>query len=416
MYWMTSASFTNNLARIIQRIECAGSTSSGNFTLLPLRPSLTVPQYIAPKLILSVVVMVNNPAIQNYVSTLLNCEWMLYVLNFETDLKFNPYLEYWVRSHHELKKSIEHSERQVMVPKTPTQIEARNLKDRCSKARLEIVHHILTRFRNPEETRLLQKKSPEVIFQEVGSRSPWLVLSTYKPMLEAMGNYSLDGVAWVAEERILAARSLPVEARMASITDQEGKDEAEYVMVEDDKTRAAVGTIPPINPKTTAAEVEEALQADQQGVIHALTRLPVDLNSLNLLTNLLTSPIFQSMELNGVSITCEYIQHSLRTIERMTAGSSASDVDGYSDASASEQSLDSISPGGREEGIRAVKLLVIFLRSLLRRGTMAYQDLYFDIEEICVRYIWIKEVREFREFLNGLDIPSQAELDGGLGG
>jgi hypothetical protein len=358
----------------------------------------------------------NNPAIHNYVSTLLNCEWMLYVLNFETDLEFNPYLEYWVRNHHELRRSIEHSERQVMVPKTPAQIEARNLKDRCSMARLEIIHHVLTRFRDPDETRLLHEKCPMGIFQNVSSKAPGLVLTAYRPMLEAMGKYSLHGVAWPAERKSSGAKPPAAEARTDGIVDAEDKDETEYVIVKEDKRQDSIATIPPFTPKTTVTEVEEALRRDQQAVIHALTRLPIDLTSLNLLTNLLTSPIFQSMELNGVSITCEYIQHSLRTIERMTAGSSASDVDGYSDASASEQSLDSIPPGGREEGIRAVKLLVIFLRSLLRRGTVAYQDLYFDIEEICVRYIWIKEVREFREFLNGLDIPSHAELQGGFGG
>jgi len=179
------------------------------------------------------------------------------------------------------------------------------------------------------------------------------------------------------------------------------------------KEKAALSvTVPPITPKTTVAEVEEALQIDPQGVIHALTRLPIDLTSLELLTNLLTSPNFQSMNLNGVSITCEYIQHSLRTIERMTSGNT-SDAEGYSDDSTSEHSTDSITPGGREEAIRAVKLMVLFLRNLLRRSVVQYQDLYFDIEEICVRYIWIKEVREFRKFLDGLDVPAELRLDGG---
>jgi hypothetical protein len=61
-------------------------------------------------------------------------------------------------------------------------------------------------------------------------------------------------------------------------------------------------------------------------------------------------------------------------------------------------------PSGREEQIRAVKLLIMFMKNLLRKDMLPIQELAFDLEEIFVRYIWIAEVREFRKFLEGGDV------------
>lgn len=50
----------------------------------------------------------------------------------------------------------------------------------------------------------------------------------------------------------------------------------------------------------------------------------------------------------------------------------------------------------REAQIRAIKLLVLFIRNLIRKGVVGPEEIFFEIREICVRYIWIREVREFR--------------------
>ena len=51
---------------------------------------------------------------------------------------------------------------------------------------------------------------------------------------------------------------------------------------------------------------------------------------------------------------------------------------------------------GREAQCRAVKLLLLFVKNLIRKGLVGTDVLYFEIQEICVRYVWIKEVRDFR--------------------
>jgi hypothetical protein len=51
---------------------------------------------------------------------------------------------------------------------------------------------------------------------------------------------------------------------------------------------------------------------------------------------------------------------------------------------------------GKEAQSRHILLLLLFIKSLIRKGLVELDVLYFEIAEITVRYVWIKEVREFR--------------------
>jgi len=46
-----------------------------------------------------------------------------------------------------------------------------------------------------------------------------------------------------------------------------------------------------------------------------------------------------------------------------------------------------------------VKLLVLFVRNLIRKGMVGPEQMFYEIQEICVRYVWVREVREFRAFI-----------------
>jgi hypothetical protein len=37
----------------------------------------------------------------------------------------------------------------------------------------------------------------------------------------------------------------------------------------------------------------------------------------------------------------------------------------------------------------------------MRKGLVGPQVLYFEVQEICVRYVWVREVREFRNWVEG---------------
>jgi len=52
---------------------------------------------------------------------------------------------------------------------------------------------------------------------------------------------------------------------------------------------------------------------------------------------------------------------------------------------------------GRDEIARLVTLLLLFVRSLYRKGIVARVSLDWELQELCVRYIWVEEVREFKK-------------------
>ena len=113
---------------------------------------------------------------------------------------------------------------------------------------------------------------------------------------------------------------------------------------------------------------------------------------------------------NKNNTTREYIQHSLRTIDSIGGV--------FSPASVIDSPEHEDSPiGGREEHIRAIQLLVMFMKNLLRKGKLPLGECAMDIEEVCVRYLWIAEVREFKRFLEGSELDDGGvKVDGGVGG
>ena len=48
-----------------------------------------------------------------------------------------------------------------------------------------------------------------------------------------------------------------------------------------------------------------------------------------------------------------------------------------------------------------VALLVVYLRNLIASGVLPLDRVWLDVQEVCVRYIWLPQVREFRAWLEG---------------
>ncbi|KAK5008592.1 hypothetical protein LTR39_005132, partial [Cryomyces antarcticus] len=121
--------------------------------------------------------------------------------------------------------------------------------------------------------------------------------------------------------------------------------------------------------------------------LESLVDLPIDLPSLELINDRLSDQSLNADEASGFVRT--YIQHGLRDIERTikhvptdnemtTADSPYTDPDSQT---------------------RALKLLVLFIKNLIRKSIVAPEQIYYEIQEICVRYMWVKEVRDFRNFM-----------------
>ena len=143
---------------------------------------------------------------------------------------------------------------------------------------------------------------------------------------------------------------------------------------------------------------DESISPEQQ--VRQLARLPVDLPSLEILNLMLTSGTLAQLVPDPVSVIRDYIQHGLRTVERMGQDDGA-EPDTLDFAAPETSGDDRKYPDerGREAQMRTVRLLVLFVRNLILRHSVDPQKLFFEIQEICVRYIWVREARELRNFL-----------------
>ena len=145
--------------------------------------------------------------------------------------------------------------------------------------------------------------------------------------------------------------------------------------------------------------MKRACEINPEEVSHALMRLLLDMGSLELLTRLLERETFKATGVDANLITREYVKHGLRINERLSTATSSHSTTG----AAAPDGFNTINdtPSGRDEQIQAVKLLIMYMKNYLRKGLLLVQELLFDIEGLCVQYIWIAEVWESRRSLEG---------------
>jgi hypothetical protein len=148
-------------------------------------------------------------------------------------------------------------------------------------------------------------------------------------------------------------------------------------------------------------ELLARLESEPGSAIQELTHMPIGLSSLDFLTTLLQDNMLERFSIDPAPVISDYIQHALRLTEQMGRPlETASDdsFDGFPSTGANGN-LDEDIDHGREAQTRAVKLLLLFIRNLIRKALLPPEAIYFEIQEICVRYVWIKEVRDFRIFI-----------------
>lgn len=147
------------------------------------------------------------------------------------------------------------------------------------------------------------------------------------------------------------------------------------------------------NERLTAEEIIGMSRKEPDQAQQMLVNLPIDLASMEIINGVLASG---QANLENPVIACNYIQHGLRKLEDSSS-------DGSTGTNDSEEPYSpSLDP---EERKRKVKLLVLFIRNLIRRGLVPADSLQYDIQEICVRYAPIKEVRDLKHwFQTGEDL------------
>lgn len=139
-------------------------------------------------------------------------------------------------------------------------------------------------------------------------------------------------------------------------------------------------------------------------VKHQLTHLPLSLPALDFLTSLITTHLLPP-SISPSEVILNFTQHALRLIEHMgqpphppsTPCPPVTDIGVAGDGA-----------HGREAQTRALRLLVLFLGNLVRKGRVetgregGRWSLYWDLEGLYRSYMWMGDVREFKGLIEGL--------------
>jgi len=190
-----------------------------------------------------------------------------------------------------------------------------------------------------------------------------------------------------------------------------------------------------VNPKLTQGLVKIYLlatgrSAERNELLNALERLPVELEVLELLNAICRGGVLSANGGQALLTKQEvdrllhgYLSRAMLKIEGLgssagnrTAGPNSLMVDiGY--LGGANGSLSGMpTPGSRggttpgQGGLaglqvkakqtRMVQLLCLFIVSLLNAGIMHEKEYHYEIEELRVRYIWVKEARELWQRVN----------------
>lgn len=184
-------------------------------------------------------------------------------------------------------------------------------------------------------------------------------------------------------------------------------------------------------------EVLYAIKSGDSAVFSRLKKLPInEMKSLELINELMAMDSVNGLVSNGPwnppvylwAVVRDFIQHGLRQIEAMgvrqptpaynssaapdsTQGSSTSFVpepeslesllESFSMLDRKEDDDVPLTHVGREDQIRAVRLLCLFMRNALLKGFLFPAQIQLELREVSMQYIWIPEARALsREFLH----------------
>ncbi|KAF2122826.1 hypothetical protein BDV96DRAFT_481046 [Lophiotrema nucula] len=305
-------------------------------------------------------------------SVLVNCEWMLWKLNEGTEIRLNPFLSHWVEA--------------------VQRFDGVKLEDgegglggsEIGRVRCEVVKGLLKSGDSNEFARLSPRELHRK-FVELKETTP-LDTREYIRMLEEEGIYE----------------------RGEASSEEDPAGEEPVQLPGPSKGKEAVNA-PKLNGATKKRwndALLDRLEIEPDVAITEIVHLPIELASLDFLTTLLEKQTLQRLSTDPSPVITGYVQHALRLAEKMgqppnpTSPESQYRSEGLP-VNGTSHLDDAPNDHGRAAQSRAIKLLLLFIRNLIRKALLPPDALYFEIQEICVRYVWIKEVREFKAFVEG---------------
>lgn len=304
-------------------------------------------------------------------AVLTGCEFALWRLNAKTPLKHNPFLIHWVEAIQRLGKQ---GTQNNTGTTNGTGVGKGITSDEIATVRAEWIRRLLL----TTDTDASISSTPRQIYHEVvklGKRKPFNI-EPYQRMLVEQGIW--DGMP-DASHAVTAKKETSSVAASKRKLDQPRPDASKHW-----KTKLL-----------------DSLTEQPDDAIQELTRLPLELPYLDFLTTLLADRMLEQHAIDPAPVITSYIQHALRLIETMEAPppNAGQDSNGVDTVAWSASDTNGILEYGKEAQGRYVRLLLLFIKSLMRKNLLGAEVLYFEIQEICVRYVWLKEVRDFRAWV-----------------
>ncbi|KAJ4376177.1 hypothetical protein N0V83_001458 [Neocucurbitaria cava] len=292
-------------------------------------------------------------------AVLINGEHRLWCLNAQTPIRVNPFLSHWVEAFQRMGRISAAKDSYAPASTASGGITTQEI----FTVRTEWIKTLL-RSKSKNENIALAPRVLHHACVRLGQISAFDI-QTYVRMLEETGIYD-------KAHKLPTVPAEPPKAPAAKRTKEQPHNNASKQWKEDMLRR--------LNEQPDAA-------------VQELTHLPLELPYLDFFTTLLTNRTLESLAIEPAPVITSYIQHSLRLIEKMAEPPTGADVDGDTNGSNYRWEY------GKEAQSRLVRILLLFIKSLIRKELLGTEVLYFEIQEICVRYVWIKEVRDFRSWV-----------------
>jgi hypothetical protein len=305
-------------------------------------------------------------------AAIVNCEYKLWKMNEDTPVRFKPFLSHWIETLMAIDGELVAWQLDTVteshMKNTVTTDEILRIRSRCIKG------FLVDKPLSPEEPiwrayqRMLENEASLPDFDII----PYMQMLVETQVWDRLPEVHAQAIESHAQSPKPTPRDKSV-LRKAKTQGANGSESWEEGMLR--KLRDA--------PDVAADE---------------LSRLPLEISSLDFLTRLLVDDTFKELGIDGPNIILRFIQHALRLVEKMEAPPPTSELTTNGTSHGRENGTP-IVEYGKEAQTRAISILLLFIKSSMSKGKLDAGLLIFEIQEICIRYLWMKEVRDFRAWI-----------------
>ena len=319
-------------------------------------------------------------------AAIVRSEYRLCVLNAETPLRHNPFLSHWVEAMQRLEVAAQSHSAQAVTD----HVSARDI----AATRLEMIKRLLL-----QHTNALAFATPQQLYDARRPGTPFDV-QPYVRMLEEEGIYEPSPVPPTP----IATLPKPTHSD-ATAADESIYPSGKPSGIPTFPTRQEYIATRRHTLKAWKDLVLSNLDTNPKWVVEQLTHLPIALPALEFLTDLVTNHSLSMHSIDAKEVVLCFIQHALRLVEHMGQLPDPNVEAPHQ----TEIGIETDNGLGRDAQSRAISLLILFLRNLIRKGLVvvdpsAENTLYYDIKGMCTSYVWMKEVRDFKTSINIQDL------------